>query len=472
MMDPYSYLPHENKEYWNKKKELFNTPANTISDLNKIFFGGKAKSLDEIEKNYTKEGEEFMKYYKNLQILALNLENLLPEKIPILLKNTTEKKELTRKEVALIFLLSFFNIIDITQEEERETNFFRVYQVLYSTEKSKFEFARCFLNYLTVIGKWLSENNPILEEKIQYIRDTKEFNEEIFKEEIPLCNIEIYEDGSLFDGNASYTVDFANKFIGGGVLEGGRVQEEILFAVEPEAIVSMFLMEVMTDEDAIRIDNTIQYSNYTGYCNTFEYKECAIKNNDDLNDIKKTKFIAIDASVQFMSNGNLEVETIQRDIHKAYVGFNLINYENEGKKNIKKKTEEKKKEKKEKKKKKKDKNDQKTEIKNIDNNVDISLATGNWGCGAFNGDSHLKFFQQWVSASFAGVERLDYYTYGSKRMKEIINQLDKIKKRYKKANDLYNCLITKELEQGNVLETLLAGEIPKEEKKEKKCIII
>jgi poly(ADP-ribose) glycohydrolase len=36
-------------------------------------------------------------------------------------------------------------------------------------------------------------------------------------------------------------VDFANKEIGGGVLGNGAVQEEILFLLFPEAIVSKLL---------------------------------------------------------------------------------------------------------------------------------------------------------------------------------------------------------------------------------------
>jgi poly(ADP-ribose) glycohydrolase len=36
-------------------------------------------------------------------------------------------------------------------------------------------------------------------------------------------------------------VDFANKRIGGGVLRNGCVQEEILFAIFPEAIVTKLM---------------------------------------------------------------------------------------------------------------------------------------------------------------------------------------------------------------------------------------
>ncbi len=43
------------------------------------------------------------------------------------------------------------------------------------------------------------------------------------------------------------------------------------------------------------------------------------------------------------------------------------------------------------------------------------MATGNWGCGAFGNDHVLKFLQQWLAASDAGVARLCYHTYGDRR---------------------------------------------------------
>ena len=122
-------------------------------------------------------------------------------------------------------------------------------------------------------------------------------------------------------------------FIGGGVLQGGCVQEEILFATQPEAIVSMFFMEVMGDDDAIRIDNLIQYSNYSGYAHSFKFKESAINNNDhinnmnNINNIKTYKIIAIDASVQYNKYKEIiEKDYIKRYIHKVFVGFNLVNF--------------------------------------------------------------------------------------------------------------------------------------------------
>ena len=487
-----SYLPHKNKEQWNKIKEILRITPTNFTELDTLFFKGKCLFFKAMSKRHENEAKEFLKIYNNLSKLALNLENILPEEIKLLKKDTIGIIELTRKEVALIFLLSFFNLIDVRQENLRRTNNFRVYELLHNYENNAFEFGRCFVNYLTTIGKWLSENNPILDEKISYIRDNIKFNNKIFEKETKLCDIEIHEKGSLFDRDDSYYVDFANKYIGGGALQGGCVQEEILFAVQPEAIVSMFFMEVMSENDAIRIDNTIQYSNYTGYGYRFKFKDCAIDFNN-LKYIKKNKFIAIDACVQSTYKyGTFYKEEIFRDIHKAYVGFNLINFDKmkkekkeeiRGKEIKTAKTEKKEKEdiiigkgkieeikegegkgkdvKVEEKKVKKtenekgeEKKDEKTEI-NDNSNEEKNISTGNWGCGVFGGDHELKFLQQWVAASFAGVKKLYYYTFESKYMKFVIKNLDKIKEKYNTANDLYKDLTNKTLCERAVLEILL-----------------
>lgn len=33
------------------------------------------------------------------------------------------------------------------------------------------------------------------------------------------------------------------------------------------------------------------------------------------------------------------------------------------------------------------------------------ISIGNWGCGVYNGIFQLKFLEQWIAASFSGVQR-------------------------------------------------------------------
>ena len=310
-----------NIEYFSKKIEDINEFKNFIFIRKKIFFNS-------LQKKFPKEFEDFFKVFENLRQLIADCKTILPiDKLHILRKGIEKGKiELKRKEAALIFALSFFSCIKL--KRRYDTNEFYVSYLLDERDGTNFQFGRCFLNYLTIIGKWLGENNPILEETITYVRHNLKSRDYVDKE---LCEIKLFEKGSLFDGQAKYCVDFANQYIGGGALCGGCVQEEILFAVEPEATVAMLFMEVMDKNDAIGIFNTVQYSNYTGYGYSFEFKESAIP--EDIAKIKKHKIIAIDAipcysnynyNNYFQNYSKQKEEDIKRDIHKAFVGFNLL----------------------------------------------------------------------------------------------------------------------------------------------------
>ena len=413
-------LPHDKEFDYKELQEIFKKPVNNLRDINNIFYKGRSLFFKLIEKNCPEEAKEFINIYKHLQQLALNIKEIFPETtIPYL--KTTEKTRvlsLKRKQVALIFLLSFFNRLEDSRKNKNEFNF---NYILSTKGKIPFEFGRCFLNYLTVIGKWLEQGKEdILNEDILYIRDNIDSNDYIEKEDIDLCELELYKTGSLFDGDSEYCVDFANKYIGGGALTGGNVQEEILFAVEPEATVSMFFMEVMDKNDAIGIYNTIEYSKYSGYGYQFKYEKSAI--TSDLTKIKRHKIIAIDA-MDFSSSYYIykirNQENIMRDIHKAYVGFNLINFKTE--KNTKK-----------------------------------TIATGNWGCGAFGGNHEQKFLEQWIAASFAGVKKLNYYSFDDDNMKIVQKYYKKIKEKYKKAYELYNEIVySDKYYEKNIIENLL-----------------
>lgn len=111
-------------------------------------------------------------------------------------------------------------------------------------------------------------------------------------------------------------IDFANKYIGGGVLEGGCVQEEILFMCRPECIAARYFTEPLLDNEALIIRNPKVYSGYDGYGPSLEYKEYA-------NECYECDVIAIDASYYKWRNSRLEFtkESILREVNKAYTGF-------------------------------------------------------------------------------------------------------------------------------------------------------
>ena len=57
-------------------------------------------------------------------------------------------------------------------------------------------------------------------------------------------------------------VDFANKYIGGGVLGEGCVQEEIRFLICPELIVSRLITEELDDNECLVMTGAERFSRY------------------------------------------------------------------------------------------------------------------------------------------------------------------------------------------------------------------
>ena len=412
------FLPSSNQEVLQRIQYLFSRPVYNMESLNAIFFSNQSFFFPTIQQNFPSEALEFLKVYKFLSQMAFNTMNFLPPSIQLLKKmQNINKIELTRRQVALLFLLSFFGALPINISNQ--LNNFRIYQVLNAGNGTLFQIARCFLNYLTTIGRWISENNPILDEKIIYIRENINRNNWNFTMlNLNLCPVNFIKQGSLFDSNASYCVDFGNKFIGGSILLGGCVQEEILFAINPEAVVAMLFMEEMDENDGIGIFNTIQYSQYKGYGKTFEFNGTNIGFGN--NYIIRNKIIAIDADRNDSQLNNVDINNYQRiinrDIYKAFAGFYLTNF---------------------------------------DLPFEKSIATGNWGCGIYGGNFELKFLEQWLAASFSSVQRLDYYTFDKAEMQNVINCYEFIRNKFVTASNLYRALIYNKLDANNFINCLV-----------------
>ena len=66
-------------------------------------------------------------------------------------------------------------------------------------------------------------------------------------------------------------MDFANKYIGGGALNTGLVQEEIRFMVCPEMIVSRLFTECLDDHECLVMTGCETFSRYTGYADSFKW---------------------------------------------------------------------------------------------------------------------------------------------------------------------------------------------------------
>lgn len=184
----------------------------------------------------------------------------------------------------------------------------------------------------------------------------------------PLTQFTVKTSGSINDaGSDTLHADFANRWIGGGVLNRGAVQEEIMFSICPELLTTIHLCDVMNDNEAIVISGAEEYSLHTGYSKNLQFVGNASKT-----DFGAVSRVAMDAT-RFRGDSNhmrqYSEAVILRELNKAFVAFH---HEHPA--------------------------------------PGAPIATGNWGCGAFGGHIQLKSMLQWIAAS-ACSRPVIYYTF-------------------------------------------------------------
>lgn len=192
----------------------------------------------------------------------------------------------------------------------------------------------------------------------------------------------VTSDGTIEDnGTGMLQVDFANKFIGGGVLAEGCVQEEIRFLICPELIVSRLITEVLDANESLLAVGCERFSNYTGYGSSMQWlSDHRDGNGHDSWGRLITQVVAIDAQVFRSLSSQLSERSLLRELNKAHCGFRC------------------------------------------GDDACRAVATGNWGCGAFGGDPRLKALLQLMAAAEA--ERpVRYFTFGDRALCREIFQL-------------------------------------------------
>eukprot|EP01083_Nonionella_stella_P066022 173550_1 len=188
--------------------------------------------------------------------------------------------------------------------------------------------------------------------------------------------VNVHETGTIEDeGAGMLEADFANKFVGGGALGGGNVQEEIRFMINPECIVSMLFCEVMQYHESIVIVGTERFSNYKGYGKHFRWDGNHMDQAKPVDDHLDTVIVAFDATrfdgANSVISNQLTKANLTRDLIKAFAGFSFPNVHKD------------------------------------------YIATGNWGCGIFEGYIPVKAVIQYIAASLSGRKML-YFSFGDK----------------------------------------------------------
>eukprot|EP00435_Cladocopium_sp_Y103_P051234 s2172_g15.t2 len=180
--------------------------------------------------------------------------------------------------------------------------------------------------------------------------------------DLGFCHVEMMEDGvsiHSFGGKEHLQADFANSYLGGGVLSGGGTQEECMFTEFPELLASIYVTERMLPHEAVEIQGARRYAEHTMGGRHVAWSEQFCRPTEIGAPIDA---VALDA-VSFGRKGPHKQywpDYIQQDIRKCSAA--LLQPE-------------------------------------LDKADRRKFVTGLWGCGAFRGEPELKFLIQWISCS-------------------------------------------------------------------------
>ena len=397
-------------EIWPQVKILLYSVKNTDQTTNKIFdnlsqvgelipnvklcCNGLRKYVTKLSDTLDKKN--FVSTLAFIAQLAIDFEAVISQQeVSIINQGTQQNRKLNRYQCAVLLSHSFLCLHpEINRNRNKnlpKINFTEIYAIMETIEIEKI---KCLLNYflqISIITKTLLEKDHVTFQR------TCEFRllswDQLKSSNTPLCRFNINHDIRIEDTDNMYAkVDFANKYLGGGVLTRGCVQEEITFTICPELICGMCFMEAMDDNEAIIITGCKKYSKYQGYARSFRF----LGNNFNTSSYNTGEVvIAIDALDFRGVNADEQYtqQNMQREINKAFVGFRKFKSDTEN---------------------------------SLLSEHSSNIATGNWGSGAFLGDPQLKSILQWIAASEAKCSMLLYCTFGNENVCKLPEVIDHI----------------------------------------------
>ncbi|ORX83320.1 hypothetical protein BCR32DRAFT_292060 [Anaeromyces robustus] len=368
-------------------------------------------NLKNYEAKYPEEANKF--FNKILPFIieqALKLPEYLTKPIPLLGKNMNIAITINKLQALSLLANQFLCIFTDENHEIYDTppcSFITLFSPMKPSLDSTVEKIRTVIHYFDKMRKRNLEE--IKSELLTYQRISlnKESLIDWKNQKKGLCSVRIDTETSIEDCKGMMQVDFANWYLGGGVLTNGCVQEEIRFTINPELFVSMIFTQCLDHLESAYIIGTERFSNYTGYGRTYAYGGDYDDNGtlfDNMNR-KETEIVAIDATL-FCTPGipqyyeQFSNKSVMRELNKFYAGIK--------------------------------------ENKYSDLEKDIYIATGNWGCGAFNGNIELKALLQVIAASVVG-KNIYYCPYDKTEFADQFGLLlKKLKKLHTTTDILFN----------------------------------
>uniref|UniRef100_A0A1I8P7Y8 poly(ADP-ribose) glycohydrolase n=1 Tax=Stomoxys calcitrans TaxID=35570 RepID=A0A1I8P7Y8_STOCA len=324
--------------------------------------------------------------------LALRLPDLVQAPIPLLKQEKCHAITLTQEQISCLlanaFLCTYPRRNTLKKKSEYSTfpdiNFNRLFQ---SSGSAVIEKIKCICHYFRRVCPKENDRSNVPSGCVTFERRAIPLPElpnwSASGKPLGVTPLHINSSGTIEDqGEGLLQVDFANKFLGGGVLGSGCVQEEIRFVICPELIVSKLFTECLRPSEALVMVGCERYSNYVGYANTFQWDGNYVDNTPrDSSRRRLCHIVAIDALLFHQSSHQYREELMLRELNKAYVGFF-----------------------------------------HPLSTVAPGVASGNWGCGAFGGDANLKALLQLMACTLTS-RPLVYFTFGNEELRDEVHKM-------------------------------------------------
>lgn len=334
----------------------------------------------------------FKKTLPGMIKMALNLPNIVTHAVPLLKRQQNYSITMSQYQAACLLTHAFLCTYPRRNTVQRASEYGAYpsihFNLLYSGPKSrinriKMEKLKCLVHYFNRIitnpptGNITFQRHCIIDLPVWDKCDNVTFTK-----------LHATAKGTIEDnGHGMIQADFANKFLGGGVLNEGCVQEEIRFLICPELILSRLFTEVLDANECLIITGAERYSSYTGYADSFawsgDYIDATICDNWGR---KQTQIFAIDALVFNDYDSQFKPGLLRRELNKLHAAFSTNSTGASG---------------------------------------NMAVATGNWGCGAFGGDCYLKALLQLMAAALSKRDVV-YFTFGDDKLAKDISLIHQL----------------------------------------------
>ncbi|CRK87314.1 CLUMA_CG001116, isoform A [Clunio marinus] len=337
----------------------------------------------------------------NLIRLALQLPQLIQCPIPLLKQGVNKSISMSQQQAACLLANAFLCTFPRRNTDKRGSEYSNYptinFNRLYGAHGNHvIEKLKCLCSYFRRILCVEMPRNVITFQR-RFLKDHIDWNHS--EKKTSTIEYKISSTGKIEDAYGMLQVDFANRFVGGGVLNQGCVQEEIRFLINPEMIVAKLFTESLLDDEALIMIGCEQFNDYTGYASSFKYAgDYSDKTPLDSFRRRKCRVVAIDALPYKDNIEQFKEFSIQRDLHKAYLGFFNDSTENS------------------------------------------PVATGLWGCGAFNGH-HIRAALIQFLACCENNRNLVFYSFGDDQTK-------------KEVEEIFNLLVERQATVNQVFKTL------------------